>query len=388
MVCLSFENDKSCGKMIRMKSQAISRTGIIDALGTGLSEAARRPWLWIVPIVVDLALWLAPRLSIAALTTQLMEGWRALMPMIYTPDQMAGAAEGIAVVQTSMVEMAKSVNLGSVLTAGWVTPPSALTQFQATRYLMISDAVLAPVGLGVNVKPLTTAPWQTASIEIGSVLSLVAVAAVLWLISQFLTALFFRMTATALHGRSLAVKPGQVAVRQGENGRSSRVTEGWLRLAGCFAVLSLFASFGTFMLRLPLVLVTMLAVFSSSGAVNMLFVLGGGITLWLTMWFLSSLFFVGDALAFDHLPLWPSFMQSLILVRGNGFRVLVLAAIINVLMLGARAVWGILGSSPAGSLVAIILNGYLATAMTIGIFAYYQDLRRHWQSAQLGRQLS
>ena len=142
------------------------------------------------------------------------------------------------------------------------------------------------------------------------------------------------------------------------------------------------------MLRLPLILVTALAVFAGSGAASFLFVLGGGITLWLTMWFLSSLFFVGDALAFDRLPLWPSFLQSLMLVRGNGFRVLVFASIVNLLMLGARAVWGILGDNPAGALLAIILNGYLATAMTIGIFVFYQDLRRHWQSAQLGRQLS
>ena len=150
----------------------------------------------------------------------------------------------------------------------------------------------------------------------------------------------------------------------------------------------MFASIGAFMLRLPLILVTALAVFSGSGAASLLFVFGGGITLWLTMWFLSSLFFVGDALAFDRLPLWPSFMQSLILVRGNGVRVLILASIINLLMLGARAIWGFVGSNPAGAVLAIVLNAYLATAMTIGIFVYYQDLRRHWQSAQLGRQLS
>ena len=106
------------------------------------------------------------------------------------------------------------------------------------------------------------------------------------------------------------------------------------------------------------------------------------------MWFLSTLFFVGDALAFERLPLGASFMQSLLLVRSNGFRVLGLATLVNLLMLGARAVWGFVGSNPAGALLAIVLNAYLATAMTIGIFVYYQDLRRQSQAAQLGRQLS
>ncbi len=77
--------------------------------------------------------------------------------MVYTPDQMAGAKEGIDLAQTSMIELDRSVNLGSMLTAGWVTPPSALAPVQATRYLMISDAVLAPVGLGADIMPLDLA---------------------------------------------------------------------------------------------------------------------------------------------------------------------------------------------------------------------------------------
>lgn len=370
-----------------MKSEAIPRTGIFDALSTGLTEAARRPWLWIVPIVVDLALWLAPRLSISALTAQLMDGWRALLPLVYTPDQMAGAQEGIELVQASVAELAGSVNLGSMLTAGWVTPPSALATTQASRYLMISDAVLAPVGLSTEIQPLAHSAWQTGSLEIGSVFGVMAVVVLLWLAGQAVTAFYFRMIATSLQGRP-AAKLADGAERQPAGSNMTGVTQGWLRLAGAFIVLSFIASFGAFMLRLPLVLVTALAVFSGGGAASFLFVLGGGITLWLTMWYLSTLFFVGDALAFDRLPLWPSFMQSLILVRSNGFRVLVLASLINLLMLGARAIWGFLGGNVAGAAVAIVLNAYLATAMTIGIFVYYQDLRRQWQSAQLGRQLS
>lgn len=373
-----------------MKSEAIPRTSIIDALSTGLAEAARRPWLWIVPIVVDLVLWLAPRLSITGLTTRLMGAWAGLLPMIYTPDQMAAAQEGIDLVTTGMVEMAKTVNLGAMLTAGWVTAPSALTEVQATRYLMFTDGVLAPVGLGLQVKPLGSSPWQGLPIEIGSVLGVVAVLLGLWLISQLLTALYFRMIATALPtlpARSAAEKSIADPVQPASNNQSA-ATDGWLRLTGRFAILSLFATIGAFMLRLPLVLVTALALFSGGGAASFLFVLGGGITLWLTMWFLSSLFFVGDALAFDRMPLWPSFMQSLILVRGSGFRVLGLALIINLLMLGARGLWGLIGSNPAGAVLAVVLNAYLATAMIIGIFVYYQDLRRQWQSAQLGRQLS
>lgn len=370
-----------------MKSEALLRTGIIDAMAAGLTEAARRPLLWTVPIFVDLILWLAPKLSIAALTEQLMATWKALLPMVYTAEQMAGAQEGIDLLQTGMVELSKVVNLGDALTAGWLAPPSALTSMQATRYLLISDAVLAPVGLGIQVQPLSPSPWQGAALQIGSVLGVVSILVVLWLISHLVTALYFRMISQSLPSQRATVAHGALpASRQPVAESQSGLLDGWLPLAVRFAVLSLFASLVAFVLRLPLVLITTLAVFSGSGAVQFLFVLGGGVTLWVTMWFLSALFFVGDGLAFERQPLSVSLMQSLVLVRGDGFKVLFLAAVVNLLMLGARAVWGLIGGNPVGAVLAIIVNSYLATAMVIGIYVYYQDLRRHWQAAQVSRQ--
>ena len=83
-----------------------------------------------------------------------------------------------------------------------------------------------------------------------------------------------------------------------------------------------------------------------------------------------------------------SLAQSLILARSNGFKVLGLAAVVNLLMLGARAVWGFLGGNPVGAALAIIVNSYLATAMVIGIYVYYRDIRRQWQAAQVSRQVN
>jgi hypothetical protein len=373
-----------------MKSEAMARTGITDAISTGLREAARRPLLWAVPILVDLALWLAPKLSIAALTERLMIAWKALLPLVYTPDQMAGAQEGIDLLYKGMIEVSKSVNLSGMVTAGWLTPPSALVPVQATRYLMISDAVLAPISLGVPIKPVGPSPWQGASLELGSAFGVIAIVAVLWIVGQAIAAFYFRQVGMSLRvamPEPVAADASLPVSRQAAPPPES-IFRGWLPLAARFAAVSLFASFGAFMLRLPLLLVTTLAVFSGSAAAQMLFVIGGGITRWLTLWFLSSLYFVGDALAFDRQPLWPSLMQSLILVRGNGFRVLLLAALVNVLLLGARAMWGIIGENPAGAVLAIVVNAYLVTAMTIGIFVYYKDLRRLAHLAQLGRQLT
>jgi hypothetical protein len=373
-----------------MKSEAIPRAGIPDALSTGLAEAARRPWLWLLPIIVDLGLWLAPRLSIAGLTEQWMNAWKALLPLVYTPEQMRGAQEGIDLLYQGMIEISKGVNVGGMVTSGWLAPPSALMPAQATRYLMISDAVLAPVSLGVPMNPLGPAPWQGPALELGSVGAVLAVVVLLWVVAHLVTALYFRQVAVSLRQSGIASAPavGSLPVSRQPVALVENVFRGWLPLAGRFAAVSLFASLAAFMLRLPLLLVTTLAVLSGSAAAQFLFIIGGGITLWLTMWFLSSLYFVGDALAIDRQPLLPSLMQSLLLARSNSFRVLVLVALVNVLLLGARAIWGIIGANPAGAVLAIIVNGYLVTAMTIGIYVYYRDLRRHAHVEETGRKLS
>lgn len=373
-----------------MKSEAIPRVGIPDALSTGLSEAARRPWLWLLPILVDLGLWLAPRLSIARLTEQLMNAWRALLPLVYTPEQMKSAQDGVDLLYQGMIEVSKGVNLSGLVTSGWLAPTSALTSAQATRYLMISDAVLAPVGLGLPINPVAPSPWQGPALELGSVFGVLGVVALLWIVAHLIAALYFRQIAVSL-GKDAAssVAPnGSLPVSRQPVAPAESVFRGWLPLAGRFAALSLFASIGALLLRLPLMLVTTLAVFSGSAAAQMLFVVGGGITLWLTMWFLNSLFFVGDALAFDRLTLWPSLMQSLLLARANSFRVLIMATLVNVLLLGARAIWGFIGGNPVGAVLAIVVNAYLVTAMTIGIYVYYRDLRLQAHFAEAGRQVS
>jgi hypothetical protein len=261
---------------------------------------------------------------------------------------------------------------------------------QATRYLLISDAVLAPVSLGAPINALGPAPWQGPALELGSVFAVLAVVALLWVIGHLVTALYFRQVAISLQQSEIttATVNGSLPVSRQPAAPVESVFRGWLPLAARFAAVSLFASIAAFMLRLPLLLVTTLAVFSGSAAAQFLFVIGGGITLWLTMWFLSSLYFVGDALAFDRQPLLPSLMRSLLLARSNSFRVLILVALVNVLLLGARAIWGIIGANPIGAILAIIVNAYLVTATTIGIYLYYKDLRRHARLEETSRQLS
>ena len=131
---------------------------------------------------------------------------------------------------------------------------------------------------------------------------------------------------------------------------------------------------------MPLGLAATLLFLSGSPVAGLLFALVGGITLWLLLWMLTSLFFVSETILLDHQPLWRGLLQSITLVRLNGLPTMGLVLAINLLMLGFRAVWGLIGSTPFGAIVAIMGNAYLATAMLLAVFAYYENLRSRWQA--------
>ena len=99
-------------------------------------------------------------------------------------------------------------------------------------------------------------------------------------------------------------------------------------------------------------------------------------TLWALMWLLTSLFFVSEAMVLEGRPFWASLLDSYHLTRRHALRAFSLVALINLILLGFRAVWGLLGQTPIGAIAAIVGNGYLVTAMLFAVYAFYAELRR------------
>jgi hypothetical protein len=147
-------------------------------------------------------------------------------------------------------------------------------------------------------------------------------------------------------------------------------------LFGNLVVLSLILGVAMLFLRIPLaVLLTVIYLTGSSGGA-LLFAVIGGITLWMVLWFLSSLYFASDAIVLDHQSVLRSMMLSARIARLQSFPIIGMAILVNLLMVGFRAVWGLIGQNADGAVVAMAGNAFLGTAMILGIFAYYQDRRR------------
>jgi hypothetical protein len=78
----------------------------------------------------------------------------------------------------------------------------------------------------------------------------------------------------------------------------------------------------------------------------------------------------------DQQSVLRSVMLSIKMVRFQSVPIIGLAILVNLVMLGFRAVWGLIGQNPAGAVLAMAGNAYLGTGMILGIFTYYQDRRR------------
>jgi hypothetical protein len=228
-------------------------------------------------------------------------------------------------------------------------------------------------------------------------LAALAVMGGFWLVGQVLVVLYLRWASFSWPVRRQASPeravsgPGQAEIPDG-GGPAVPVEEHrvrkWLALAVRVSVFSIILTLAVFVLRIPLALAATLMMAYGSAVVGVLLALVGGVTLWLLLWFLTSLFFVCEEVLLDRQALWPGMVHSMTLVRSSSLRTVGLVLIVNVLMLGFRALWGLVGQSPIGGGLAILANAYLATGLLLGVFFYYEDLRARWlvRAAQAAQQ--
>ncbi len=355
--------------MVAMKADTVAPLGVVDALTAGVNATLRRPGLILIPAVVDLGLWLLPRLTIEGLAKRGQLIWEGLFRLGFGASQ-PGADDLIAGVRTLITEAGKSINLADAVTGSWFSMPSAIALMQSPRLMLVSDVVLAPFGLSVQMKRIAAAPWQAPNIEIGSFWAALLVTLGCWLIGQLIAAIFLR--AASRDSLFAPVQNGSVAAAAPQS------WAGWRGLVGLAARLALFTvllAVLMYLLYLPLG-ASMLFMAGLGAGAGLIFAIVGGLTLWLLMWTLTSLFFVGEVMTLRGHPLLPGILISLRLVRVNPFRTFSLIILVNVILLGFRVLWGLVGQSAVGGLIAIFANAFLVTAMLLAVYVYFGELWR------------
>ncbi len=357
----------------------------MDALTAGLGAALARPWLIAIPAAIDLGLWLSPPLAINNLVQRFLAIWEALFRLSFSASQQPVTGDMVSTVREGMTQMGQGVNLADLITGSWLSMPSAVATIQSPRLMLISDVVMAPFGLGVKLRSVAPAPWQRPAIEINSFWVALLIVVGLWACSQLIAAFFLRTAAAAPNPAATEEQNTPQTEAADPPVRHWGGIRGLLALAARLGAFTLLLAMVVFVLYLPLGLAMLFVTSSGNTAASMMFAMIGGLTLWVLMWMLTSVFFVSEAMIVDGQSFWASLWDSFRLTRQNSLRTLGLVALVNVILLGFRAVWGLVGQTPAGAIVAIFGNAYLVTAMLFAVYAYYAELRRRETAKLEGR---
>lgn len=292
--------------------------GIIDTLSAGFNTVTKRLWLLILPVALDLFLWLGPKLSIAPVIKKMISTFRALMEAMPAPAGTdANFVEMFEVMAESLENIVGQTNLLALLAWNNMGLPSI--------------AVARPINPGTD-----------RVIAINGYAQMLLLQALIMIAGLFLACLFWSMLGQTVRGEPLAL--GRLL---------RRAPTYWLYLLAIFA-------------PLYLTLVMMLSLSFLLGALAPL--------IWVaSLWTLFAAFFVPQAITLAEEKPLRALWSSLMLVRRSFWSALGLVLLSAVIGQGLGLVWVRLMKTPLGTVAAILANAFVGTGLSAAMFVFYRE---------------
>ena len=295
---------------------------IIDTLTAGFNTATKNLVLATIPVLLDLFIWLGPKLSIAPVIGKMVRLYqRAVESLPATASPGMDAPEMFGATTLMLDTLQNTVgrtNLLALLAWGRLGIPSIA---------------------GVNpIEP--DARWI---IEISEYWEMLLFQLLIWGVGLFLACIFLGMLGQQTREERLDVVT-----------LARRVPMYWLYMAlifmpfGIFLVFSLSTS----------ILLGPFAIFAAVGI----------------LWLMLYMSFLPQAITFAEQKPLGALRSSFLIVRSNFWTALGLILLINVINTGLGLMWQrFLMNSVVGTLVAILGNSYVGTALTLALFIFYRD---------------
>lgn len=295
--------------------------GVIEALSAGFELAARRPWVILLPIAINLFVWLGPRLSVSPLTEQVAAAIRSSVGS--ASGQFAEAALSAA---SRLAEWGQQFNLLDLLALGL---PVLTVHVQAQHLWALGN-------------------WAWAIGAAGGILVL----------GGYLLTLYLGILGRAVRGvRESAAQ---------SLAHAARVL--WRIVALSVVVLGIAT-----VLAIPAMMtVGVLSFFYTQGAV-FLATLTGWLAIGFLIWVWFYLFFAVDAMVLDDVGVRQAVSRSVTLVRLNGGATAGLVLLTLVLTWGLGVVWEAIATSTAGTVAAILANAYVNTGLAAASLIFYSS---------------
>ncbi len=308
--------------------------GIIDSLSAGYRFALRRLDLLLIPVLLDLLLWLTPRWGVAPIIERFTAFYEQAAQVALADSDMAGMADLAAGNSLVLESMKNSFNLLTGLVSGSLlhVPSLALT------------AAL----------PAPATAWQLDST--GAALGLWVL---LSLVGLLVGVLYLELAARALPLGAGAKPAGWGALLRA-------VGRHWLRVLAF--VLLVTAALGVVLLPASVVLGLIMLVAPVLGTMVW------GLMLGLLLMAFFFLYFVTAAIVLDDLSVMAAIRASAGLVRSRLWQALGFVVLVNVIGAGIPLVLARLAAlQPVGTLAAILFNAFVGTGLAVGLLVYYRS---------------
>ncbi len=311
---------------------------VIGCLTAGFEMVSRNLWLIALPVVLDLVLWLGPRLSVAPL----LQGFIMILRTQPAPDPQT--AHQWARVADLLQQLGENFNLISLVgTLPLLNVPSLLAQHMPGALTPLGESGKLPIG---NIPALLG--WVVLLALIGLVLG------VLYL------SILARVAATAWHG-----EPEHAA---SETSRESTWLSG---VAKYFRVLAFVTGLLTLgLVFIPLWILAMgIAITIAQPLGIVVWMLGMGAVAYVAL----HLVFVVHGVLLGRHGLLRAIWESILLFRTQLPSVTGLLLLVTVVYKGLGYAWSLPPGNSWLLAIGILGNGCVATGLTAATFVFYRE---------------
>ncbi|MCX7840940.1 MAG: hypothetical protein N2559_16010 [Anaerolineae bacterium] len=296
--------------------------GVFESLSSGFELIWLNPWILLVPIALDVFLWIGPHLS-ARPVFQRMVTLVTLAAPAHAPEE---TRQNIELLKSMLQAAGDTLNVFSVLATGM------------------------PSVLGWQAPAVTI---SRAEFVISEPITLLAVTLVLLIGAALIAALYLELTARPIRREPV----------------TASFIARWLRACVNLILLALLVIVGISAVMIPLTIVAgMLSVVSQ--VLGSLLLFGGMI---LMFWILVYLVFAVSAIFISRANALRAIINSIRVFRFDFLSALGLVLIVYVLRSGFTIVWDFFDTNLWGIVFVVIANAFFNSALIAAEMIFYKD---------------
>ncbi|MCO5186536.1 MAG: hypothetical protein M9928_22035 [Anaerolineae bacterium] len=313
--------------MIEKRDQSQPLPGIVETLKIGFEITTRNMWLLLFPMVLDVFLWIGPRLSPGQLVGEWLVWWQQ---------------------QATALQSAETANL---------VQPEVFDSLAgiANQYNVMSQMSLPFLGIPSLMGSLApeTTPLAATTFEISSASALLNQLLVLSLLGLIGSGIFYGFLGFVVRGEGDWSAFGR------------KLPHTVVRLIGlAFLLLGLIV-----LLYIPIALVGATLAILSPALLTVAILVAFVVIFWLLLYMGFTL----QGIFLDYRPIFNSIRHSIRFVRSNAAAALPLLILVYLINNVLNLVWLSADSGNWLTLISIFGHAFISTALIVSTFVFYHD---------------